>query len=103
MFAAADDVLDPCRPVGHEATVFPILADGPRNGPGDPPLPREAAGDLSAPHRFGAKPRRSLRPAGALRKRAARGDLPSVNRLIDAHNAVRIRFAVPIGSEDRPS
>ncbi|GAA2352209.1 B3/B4 domain-containing protein [Dactylosporangium salmoneum] len=115
MFAVADDVLDLCRSVGHEATVLAILADGLRNGPGDPSLLREAveaAGDLSAPHphleawrdvyrAFGAKPQRTPCSAEALRKRAARGDLPSVNRLVDAYNAVSIRFAVPIGGEDR--
>jgi DNA/RNA-binding domain of Phe-tRNA-synthetase-like protein len=115
MFAVADDVLDLCRSVGHEATVFAILADGLRNGPGDPDLLRDAvaaAGDPTAPHphleawrdvyrAFGAKPQRTPCSAEALRKRAARGALPSVNRLVDAYNAVSIRFAVPIGGEDR--
>ncbi|HTJ34577.1 MAG TPA: phenylalanine--tRNA ligase beta subunit-related protein [Dactylosporangium sp.] len=115
MFAVADDVLDLCRSVGHEATVFAVLADGLRNGPGDPDLLRDAvaaAGDLTAPHphleawrdvyrAFGAKPQRTPCSAEALRKRAARGDVPSVNRLVDAYNAVSIRFAVPIGGEDR--
>ncbi|MET7397673.1 phenylalanine--tRNA ligase beta subunit-related protein [Dactylosporangium sp. NPDC005572] len=115
MFAIADDVLDLCRSVGHEATVLAVLADGLRNGPGDGSVLRDAvaaAGDLTAPHphleawrdvyrAFGAKPQRTPCSAEALRKRAARGDLPSVNRLVDAYNAVSIRFAVPIGGEDR--
>ncbi|WP_238016501.1 phenylalanine--tRNA ligase beta subunit-related protein [Dactylosporangium sp. AC04546] len=115
MFAIADDVLDLCRSVGHEATVLAVLADGLRNGPGDGSVLHDAvaaAGDLSAPHphleawrdvyrAFGAKPQRTPCSAEALRKRAARGDLPSVNRLVDAYNAVSIRFAVPIGGEDR--
>jgi DNA/RNA-binding domain of Phe-tRNA-synthetase-like protein len=114
MFAVADEVLDLCRSVGHEATVFVVRADGLRNGPGDPALLRdaiEAAGDLSAPHphleawrdvyrAFGAKPQRTPCSAEALRKRAARGEVPSINRLVDAYNAVSIRFAVPIGGED---
>ncbi|MER7280097.1 phenylalanine--tRNA ligase beta subunit-related protein [Dactylosporangium sp. NPDC000244] len=115
MFAVADDVLDLCRSVGHEATVLAVLADGLRNGPGDPALLHDAvaaAGDLSAPHphleawrdvyrAFGAKPQRTPCSAEALRKRAAKGDVPSVNRIVDAYNAVSIRFAVPIGGEDR--
>ncbi|GAA3299787.1 B3/4 domain-containing protein [Dactylosporangium vinaceum] len=115
MFAVAEEVLDLCRSVGHEATVFAVLADGLRNGPGDPALLHEAvaaAGDLSAPHAhleawrdvyraFGAKPQRTPSSAEALRKRAAKGDIPSVNRIVDAYNAVSIRFAVPIGGEDR--
>ncbi|MFI5916616.1 B3/4 domain-containing protein [Dactylosporangium sp. NPDC051541] len=115
MFAVADAVLDLCRSVGHEATVFAVLADGLRNGPGDPALLHDAvaaAGDLSAPHPhleawrdvyrgFGAKPQRTPCSAEALRKRAAKGDIPSVNRIVDAYNAVSIRFAVPIGGEDR--
>ncbi|GAB3862467.1 B3/B4 domain-containing protein [Dactylosporangium cerinum] len=50
---------------------------------------------------FGAKPQRTPCSAEALRKRAARGDVPVVDRLVDAYNAVSIRFAVPIGGEDR--
>lgn len=42
MFAVADEALDLCRCVGHEATVFAILADGPRNCPGDPDPLRDA-------------------------------------------------------------
>ncbi|WP_433051363.1 B3/B4 domain-containing protein [Dactylosporangium sp. CS-033363] len=115
MFAIADEVLDLCRSVGHEATVLAVLADGLRNGPGDPALLHDAiaaAGDLGAPHphleawrdvyrAFGAKPQRTPNSAEALRKRAAKGDVPSVNRIVDAYNAVSIRFAVPIGGEDR--
>nr|BFE65426.1 B3/4 domain-containing protein [Dactylosporangium thailandense] len=92
-----------------------VLADGLRNGPGDPALLHDAvaaAGDLGAPHphleawrdvyrAFGAKPQRTPCSAEALRKRAAKGDVPSVNRIVDAYNAVSIRFAVPIGGEDR--
>ncbi|GAA2625615.1 B3/4 domain-containing protein [Dactylosporangium fulvum] len=115
MFTIADEVLELCRSVGHEATVLAVLADGLRNGPSDPSVLRDAvaaAGDPTAPHphleawrdvyrAFGAKPQRTPCSAEALRKRAARGDLPAVNRLVDAYNAVSIRFAVPIGGEDR--
>ncbi|MFO1046518.1 MAG: phenylalanine--tRNA ligase beta subunit-related protein, partial [Geminicoccaceae bacterium] len=47
---------------------------------------------------FGAKPQRTPCSAEALRKRAA--TLPAVNRLVDAYNALSIRYAVPIGGED---
>ncbi|MEV0133910.1 phenylalanine--tRNA ligase beta subunit-related protein [Dactylosporangium sp. NPDC050688] len=112
MFAIADEVLDLCRSAGHEATVLAVLADGLRNGPSDGAVLHQAikdAGDLTAPleawrdvyRAFGAKPQRTPCSAEALRKRAARGDVPVVDRLVDAYNAVSIRFAVPIGGEDR--
>lgn len=113
MFAIADEVLDLCRSVGHEATVLAVLADGLRNGPSDGAVLhqaiKDAGDDLGAPlaawrdvyRAFGAKPQRTPCSAEALRRRAARGDVPVVDRLVDAYNAVSIRFAVPIGGEDR--
>jgi DNA/RNA-binding domain of Phe-tRNA-synthetase-like protein len=47
---------------------------------------------------FGAKPQRTPCSAEALRKRA--GSVPAVNRLVDAYNALSLRYAVPIGGED---
>ena len=47
---------------------------------------------------FGAKPQRTPCSAEALRRRAAA--LPTVNRLVDAYNALSLRYAVPIGGED---
>src|SRR5690349_21192282 len=47
---------------------------------------------------FGAKPQRTPSSAEALRKRA--GSLPAVNHLVDAYNALSLRYAVPIGGED---
>jgi DNA/RNA-binding domain of Phe-tRNA-synthetase-like protein len=47
---------------------------------------------------FGAKPQRTPCSAEALRRRAA--TLPAVNRLVDAYNALSLRYAVPIGGED---
>jgi len=113
MFAIADDVLRLCP----DATVFAVVARGLRNGPTDDASRAaladavRAAGDLAAPHpqveawrdayrAFGAKPQRTPSSAEALRRRAARGDVPEVNRLVDLYNAVSIRFAVPIGGED---
>jgi DNA/RNA-binding domain of Phe-tRNA-synthetase-like protein len=55
----------------------------------------------SAYSRFGAKPSRYPCSAEALLKRALRGDeLPAVNRLVDAYNAVSVRWVVPVGGED---
>ena len=47
---------------------------------------------------FGAKPQRTPCSAEALRRRA--GDVPAVNRLVDAYNTLSLRYAVPIGGED---
>ncbi|GAA1562510.1 B3/4 domain-containing protein [Dactylosporangium maewongense] len=116
MFAIADEVLDLCRSVGHEATVLAVLADGLRNGPSDGAVLHQAIKDAGGPglpldaplqawrdvyRAFGAKPQRTPCSAEALRKRAARGDVPVIDRIVDAYNAVSIRFAVPIGGEDR--
>jgi DNA/RNA-binding domain of Phe-tRNA-synthetase-like protein len=113
VFAIADDVLT-LRP---DATVFVVVARGLTNGASDEASRAaladavHAAGDLTASHpqleawrdayrAFGAKPQRTPSSAEALRRRAARGDVPAVNRLVDFYNAVSIRFAVPIGGED---
>jgi DNA/RNA-binding domain of Phe-tRNA-synthetase-like protein len=47
---------------------------------------------------FGAKPQRTPCSAEALRRRAPA--LPVVNALVDAYNALSVRYAVPIGGED---
>ncbi|HEX6014207.1 MAG TPA: phenylalanine--tRNA ligase beta subunit-related protein [Geminicoccaceae bacterium] len=47
---------------------------------------------------FGAKPQRTPCSAEALRRRARTP--PTVNHLVDAYNALSLRFAVPIGGED---
>jgi DNA/RNA-binding domain of Phe-tRNA-synthetase-like protein len=113
VFAIADDVLA-LRP---DATVFVVVARGLTNGVSDEASRAaladavHAAGDLTASHpqleawrdayrAFGAKPQRTPSSAEALRRRAARGDVPAVNRLVDFYNAVSIRFAVPVGGED---
>ncbi|MBB6099977.1 DNA/RNA-binding domain of Phe-tRNA-synthetase-like protein [Deinobacterium chartae] len=50
---------------------------------------------------FGVKPQRTLNSAEALIARVLRGgELPRVNRLVDAYNAVSARFVVPCGGED---
>ena len=93
-----------------------ITVRGGRNGPADAAstaLLADAAAGLERPapwaaghleawraayRAFGAKPQRTPCSAEALRKRA--GSLPAVNRLVDAYNALSIRYAVPIGGED---
>jgi DNA/RNA-binding domain of Phe-tRNA-synthetase-like protein len=50
---------------------------------------------------FGAKPSKFPCSAEALLKRVLRGDeLPPINRIVDAYNAVSIRHVVPAGGED---
>lgn len=50
---------------------------------------------------FGVKPQRTMNSAEALITRVLKGSgLPGVNRLVDAYNAVSVRFAVPCGGED---
>ena len=82
-----------------------------RNGPSDGAVLHQAindAGDLTAPleawrdvyRAFGAKPQRTPCSAEALRKRAARGDVPVVDRLVDAYNSISVKHALPIGGED---
>lgn len=50
---------------------------------------------------FDAKPQRTMNSAEALIARVVKGgELPAVNRLVDAYNAVSVRFVVPCGGED---
>lgn len=50
---------------------------------------------------FGVKPQRMMNSAEALISRVLKGGgLPAVNRLVDAYNAVSVRFVVPCGGED---
>lgn len=100
-----------------------LVAEGLTNGPSDDrtdALLRRAEAEVAAafatltpaqhPHlaawreafrAFGVKPQRVLNSAEALITRVTRGgELPRVNRLVDAYNAVSARFAVPTGGED---
>ncbi len=96
---------------------FSITVQGGRNGPADAASAAmladaaAAAMEQTAPwaaahieawreayRAFGAKPQRTPSSAEALRRRA--DSLPAVNRLVDAYNALSLRFAVPIGGED---
>jgi DNA/RNA-binding domain of Phe-tRNA-synthetase-like protein len=56
---------------------------------------RSAYGD------FGAKPSRFWSSAEALVRRALKGGLPTINRIVDVYNAVSVKHVVPVGGEDR--
>ena len=50
---------------------------------------------------FGMKPKKTMNSAEALLTRVVKGgELPAINRLADAYNAVSVRFVVPCGGED---
>ncbi|MGH9441192.1 MAG: B3/B4 domain-containing protein [Thermoanaerobaculia bacterium] len=50
---------------------------------------------------FGSKPSKFLCSAEALLKRVLKGDeIPPINRVVDAYNAVSIRRVLPAGGED---
>ena len=50
---------------------------------------------------FGSKPSKFLCSAEALVKRVLKGDeLPPINRVVDAYNAVSLRHVLPAGGED---
>ncbi|WP_019012405.1 B3/B4 domain-containing protein [Deinococcus aquatilis] len=50
---------------------------------------------------FGVKPKKMMNSAEALITRVMKGgELPAINGLADAYNAVSVRFAVPCGGED---
>jgi DNA/RNA-binding domain of Phe-tRNA-synthetase-like protein len=106
---------------GYRALV--LVARGARNGPPDaaseamlraaeerararlggraPSELPEIAAWRAAMSAFGCKPSRYPCSAEALMKRIARGEqLPAINRLVDAYNAVSIAHALPLGGED---
>ncbi|MEU5988240.1 phenylalanine--tRNA ligase beta subunit-related protein [Spirillospora sp. NPDC047418] len=92
--------------------VLVMTAQGLANGPSDQVSEEwlaEAAGkaDADDPHveawreayrAFGAKPQRTRPSVDALLRRA--DALPSINRVVDAYNAVSVEYALPIGGED---
>ena len=50
---------------------------------------------------FGSKPSKFLCSAEALVKRVLKGEeIPRINRVVDAYNAVSLRYVVPAGGED---
>jgi DNA/RNA-binding domain of Phe-tRNA-synthetase-like protein len=95
-----------------------IHASGMKNGPAAEPLQQAMrelllkAGEASwkgshldawrnAYRAFGAKRQRTPCSAEALIKRLERdGGLPSINAVVDAYNAISVRFAIPVGGEN---
>ncbi|MFL6333044.1 MAG: B3/4 domain-containing protein [Pyrinomonadaceae bacterium] len=50
---------------------------------------------------FGAKPKRYFCGAESLLRRVLEGDsIPQVNRIVDAYNAVSMKYVLPVGGED---
>jgi DNA/RNA-binding domain of Phe-tRNA-synthetase-like protein len=100
------------RELRPDFAVLVMTAEGLANGPGDQVSEgwlAEAArqADAGDPHveawreayrAFGAKPQRTRPSVDALLRRA--DALPSINRVVDAYNAVSIEYALPIGGED---
>lgn len=104
-----DEAVRALRP---DFAVLAMTVTGLANGPGDAEsaawltaAAREAAPDdphveawRAAYRAFGAKPNRTRPSVDALLRRA--DSLPSINRVVDAYNAVSVAFALPIGGED---
>ncbi|MGP4022966.1 B3/B4 domain-containing protein [Actinomadura sp. 3N407] len=104
-----DEAVRELRP---DFAVLVMTAEGLANGPGDQESEgwlAEAAGkaDAGDPHveawrdayrAFGAKPQRTRPSVDALLRRS--GALPSINKVVDAYNAVSVEYALPIGGED---
>jgi DNA/RNA-binding domain of Phe-tRNA-synthetase-like protein len=93
--------------------VLVMVAEGLVNGPSDDRTTGwlEVAGRSGAtvddPHveawreayrAFGAKPQRTRPSVDALQRRA--DQLPAINKIVDAYNAVSVEFALPVGGED---
>lgn len=104
---AVDESVRKLRP---DFAVLAMTAEGLTNGPGDDVsagwLARAAEhADAADPHveawreayrAFGAKPKRTRPSVDALMRRA----VPSINRVVDAYNAISVEYALPIGGED---
>jgi Uncharacterized conserved protein len=100
------------RELRPDFAVLVVIAEGLGNGLSDELSTGwlKAAGDkavLEDPHvqawreayaAFGAKPKRTRPSVDALLRRA--DALPTVNRVVDAYNAVSVEYALPIGGED---
>ncbi|MEV4673245.1 phenylalanine--tRNA ligase beta subunit-related protein [Actinomadura sp. NPDC049382] len=104
-----DEAVRELRP---DFAVLVMTAEGLANGPGDAEsegwlAEAAATADAEDPHveawreayrAFGAKPQRTRPSVDALLRRA--DALPTINKVVDAYNAVSVAYALPIGGED---
>jgi DNA/RNA-binding domain of Phe-tRNA-synthetase-like protein len=99
-----DETVRALRP---DFAVLLMTAEGLVNAPSDDETVRtEGLADSAAPHveawreayrGFGVNPRRARPSVDALLRRP---ELPRINRVVDAYNAVSVRHGLPIGGED---
>jgi DNA/RNA-binding domain of Phe-tRNA-synthetase-like protein len=99
-----DDAVRALRP---DFAVLLMTVEGLVNAPsGDETVRTEGLADPAAPHveawreayrGFGVNPRRARPSVDALLRRP---ELPRINRVVDAYNAVSVRHGLPIGGED---
>ncbi|WP_141579766.1 B3/4 domain-containing protein [Actinomadura sp. WMMA1423] len=106
------EVDEAVRELRPDFAVLVMTAEGLGNGPSDEVgegwlAEAGQAADAGDPHveawreayrAFGAKPQRTRPSVDALLRRA--DALPSINRVVDAYNAVSVEYALPIGGED---
>jgi DNA/RNA-binding domain of Phe-tRNA-synthetase-like protein len=97
---------DAIRALRPDFAVLLMTAEGLTNGPSDghaaDAVADVAAGDhveawREAYRGFGVNPKRARPSVDALLRR---GDLPEINRVVDAYNGISVRFELPIGGED---
>src|SRR4051794_38610761 len=97
-----DDAVYELRP---DFTAVALTAEGLSNGPSRPrtaePAAEWAEAHVAAWHEafrsFGVNPRRARSSVDALLRRPG---LPEINRVVDAYNAISVRYALPVGGED---
>jgi DNA/RNA-binding domain of Phe-tRNA-synthetase-like protein len=99
-----DEAVRELRP---DFAVLLMTAEGLVNAPsGDDTVRTDGLADPAAPHveawreayrGFGVNPRRARPSVDALLRRP---ELPRINRVVDAYNAVSVRHGLPIGGED---
>jgi DNA/RNA-binding domain of Phe-tRNA-synthetase-like protein len=99
-----DEAVQALRP---DFAVLLMTAEGLANGPSDgrtgdvTPSEGVDGGHVEAWREayrgFGVNPKRARPSVDALLRR---GDLPEINRVVDAYNVVSVRFELPIGGED---
>ncbi|MDN3352820.1 phenylalanine--tRNA ligase beta subunit-related protein [Actinomadura sp. DC4] len=98
---------DTVRALRPDFAVLLMTAEGLVNGPssGDTVTTGDLA-ESAGPHveawreayrGFGVNPKRARPSVDALLRRA---ELPGINRVVDAYNAISVRYGLPIGGED---